>query len=68
MSSLGGPMRNPHDIMRSPSGSSGGTGIAVGLVIHYFILVVRRCMEAWLQLVMRLAHGEGQEPDFFDQQ
>lgn len=29
MSSLGGPMRNPHDLSRSPSGSSGGTGIAI---------------------------------------
>ncbi len=29
MSSLGGPMRNPHDLRRSPSGSSGGTGIAI---------------------------------------
>ncbi|MAG72646.1 MAG: amidase family protein [Vicinamibacterales bacterium] len=28
-SSLGGPMRNPHDLARSPAGSSGGTGIAV---------------------------------------
>jgi amidase len=28
-SSLGGMMRNPHDLLRSPSGSSGGTGIAV---------------------------------------
>jgi amidase len=28
-SSLGGLMRNPHDLLRSPSGSSGGTGIAV---------------------------------------
>ena len=29
MSSLGGPMVNPHDLSRSPSGSSGGTGIAI---------------------------------------
>jgi len=29
MSSLGGPMKNPHDLARSPSGSSGGTGIAI---------------------------------------
>jgi amidase len=29
-SSLGGQMRNPHDLLRSPAGSSGGTGI-VGL-------------------------------------
>ena len=28
-SSLGGQTRNPHDLMRSPSGSSGGTGAAV---------------------------------------
>lgn len=28
-SSLGGLMRNPHDLLRSPSGSSGGTGIAI---------------------------------------
>ena len=28
-SSLGGLMRNPHDLQRSPSGSSGGTGIAI---------------------------------------
>jgi amidase len=28
-SSLGGLMRNPHDLLRTPSGSSGGTGIAV---------------------------------------
>jgi amidase len=28
-SSLGGSMRNPHDLLRSPSGSSGGTGIAI---------------------------------------
>ncbi len=31
-SSLGGQMRNPHDPMRSPSGSSGGTGIAIAAV------------------------------------
>ena len=29
MSSLGGPIRNPHDVRRSPSGSSGGTGAAI---------------------------------------
>lgn len=29
MSSLTGPIRNPHDLARSPSGSSGGTGVAV---------------------------------------
>ncbi len=29
LSSLGGLMRNPHDLRRSPSGSSGGTGIAI---------------------------------------
>ena len=29
LSSVGGPMRNPHDLNRNPSGSSGGTGVAV---------------------------------------
>ena len=29
MSSLGGASLNPHDIVRSPSGSSGGTGVAI---------------------------------------
>ena len=29
MSSLGGPMANPHDLTKSPSGSSGGTGVAI---------------------------------------
>src|SRR5216117_3278883 len=28
-SSLGGQSRNPHDLTRSPSGSSGGTGVAI---------------------------------------
>ena len=28
-SSLGGMLRNPHDLLRSPSGSSGGTGAAI---------------------------------------
>jgi amidase len=28
-SSLGGPILNPHDLKRSPAGSSGGTGVAV---------------------------------------
>jgi amidase len=28
-SSLGGLMRNPHDLQRTPSGSSGGTGISI---------------------------------------
>jgi amidase len=28
-SSLGGQSRNPHDLARSPSGSSGGTGVAI---------------------------------------
>ena len=28
-SSIGGYSRNPHDLMRSPSGSSGGTGVAI---------------------------------------
>jgi len=29
MSSMMGPMRNPHDLQRTPSGSSGGTGVAI---------------------------------------
>ena len=29
ISSLGGPTRNPHDLVRSPSGSSGGTGASI---------------------------------------
>jgi amidase len=29
ISSLGGGSRNPHDLTRSPSGSSGGTGVAI---------------------------------------
>ena len=29
MSSVGGYIRNPHDVARTPSGSSGGTGAAV---------------------------------------
>lgn len=29
MSSVGGAMRNPHDLARTPSGSSGGTGVAI---------------------------------------
>jgi len=29
VSSLGGPTRNPHDLLRTPSGSSGGTGAAI---------------------------------------
>lgn len=29
MSSISGPMKNPHDPLRTPSGSSGGTGVAV---------------------------------------
>lgn len=28
-SSLGGPIKNPHDLARSPAGSSGGTGVAM---------------------------------------
>ena len=29
MSSIVGPMRNPHDTARTPAGSSGGTGVAI---------------------------------------
>ena len=29
MSSIDGPMLNPHDLSRTPSGSSGGTGVAI---------------------------------------
>ena len=29
ISSLGGPIRNPHDLVRSPAGSSGGTGASI---------------------------------------
>lgn len=29
MGSVSGPMRNPHDLARTPSGSSGGTGVAI---------------------------------------
>jgi amidase len=32
MSSLGGPIYNPHDPSRTPSGSSGGTGAAIAAV------------------------------------
>ena len=32
MSSLGGPIYNPHDPARTPSGSSGGTGAAIAAV------------------------------------
>ena len=35
-SSLGGPMRNPHDITRSPAGSSGGTGVAIAAAYAQF--------------------------------
>jgi amidase len=31
-SSLGGQTKNPHDLARSPSGSSGGTGVAIAAV------------------------------------
>ncbi len=29
LSSLGGQSRNPHDLLRTPAGSSGGTGVAI---------------------------------------
>ena len=29
LNSIDGPMRNPHDLTRTPSGSSGGTGVAI---------------------------------------
>ncbi len=32
MSSIDGPMRNPHNLDRTPSGSSGGTGVAIAAV------------------------------------
>lgn len=35
-SSLGGPIRNPHDTSRTPSGSSGGTGAAVAAAYAAF--------------------------------
>lgn len=35
-SSLGGQTRNPHDLLRSPSGSSGGTGAAVAAAFAQF--------------------------------
>ena len=36
ISSLGGPMRNPHALDRSPAGSSGGTGIAISAAYAQF--------------------------------
>ncbi len=33
MSSIGGTSRNPHDLERSPSGSSGGTGVAIAAAL-----------------------------------
>lgn len=36
MSSLGGPMRNPHHLGRSPAGSSGGTGAAIAAAYASF--------------------------------
>src|SRR4051812_304861 len=29
MSSMHGPMKNPHDLLRTPSGSSGGSGVGI---------------------------------------
>ena len=37
-SSLGGPMRNPHDLTRSPAVSSGGTGIAIAAAYAQVVL------------------------------
>jgi amidase len=36
MSSLGGPIRNPHDLERSPLGSSGGTGASIAAAYAQF--------------------------------
>ena len=36
VSSLGGPTRNPHDVTRTPSGSSGGTGAAIAAAYAQF--------------------------------
>ena len=36
MSSLAGPTRNPHDLMRSPAGSSGGTGASIAAAYAQF--------------------------------
>lgn len=36
ISSLGGPTRNPHDVTRTPSGSSGGTGAAIAAAYAQF--------------------------------
>ncbi len=36
VSSLGGPTRNPHDLVRSPAGSSGGTGASIAAAYAQF--------------------------------
>ena len=36
ISSLAGPTRNPHDLMRSPAGSSGGTGASIAAAYAQF--------------------------------
>lgn len=35
MSSVGGTSRNPHDLDRTPSGSSGGTGVAIAAALGH---------------------------------
>ena len=35
LSSLGGPTRNPHDLVRSPAGSSGGTGASIAAAFRW---------------------------------